>query len=222
MFRPDAADIFGEEIFCTDLDLVVSGPLDPLFDRPAEFRMAVGTAPGRPYNGSALYLRAGARPQVYEKFTVKGAVQAGRRFVGSDQSWIAHCLGRGEQTWGEADGLCYHGIARSPETVRRVTFFPGREKPWHRRHDPWIVKHYRRAPQGKCLVLGYDDTLWADVERALEAGPYDAVIASPEAAEHWPGALLAVAFDNYEAAWLASINGFDDVTWCGVKERKAA
>src|SRR5688572_28605410 len=59
MFRPDAAEIFGEEIACFDLDLVVSGPLDPLFHGAAEFRMAIGTAPNRPYNGSLLYLRAG-------------------------------------------------------------------------------------------------------------------------------------------------------------------
>jgi hypothetical protein len=218
MFRRDAGEVFGEEILCTDLDLVVGGPLDPMVRQCGDFRMAVGTAPGRPYNGSLLYLRAGARPQVYEAFTATGAAEAGRRFVGSDQAWIAHCLGPGEAVWGEDDGLVYHGLPRKPGTERRIMFFPGATKPWSRSHDPWVAQNYRRSPRGRCLILGYDETLWGDVERALDNGPYDAVIASPEAAEHWPGELLAVARDNHEAGRLAHMHGFDDVTWCGVKE----
>lgn len=222
MFRRDAAEIFGAEILCMDIDCVVGDSLDPLVEGSVDFRMAVGTAPERPYNGSLLYLRAGARPEVYEDFTPAGAAEAGRKFVGSDQAWIAHRLGPKEATWGEADGLVYHGLPRSPQTVRRVMFFPGAEKPWMRSRDPWVGEHYRRDRQGRCLVLGYDETLWADVDRALDAGPYDAVIASPEAAEHWPGEVLAIAFDNHEAARLARLHGFDDLTWCGVKERRAA
>jgi hypothetical protein len=221
MFRRDAAEIFGEEILCTDLDLVVGASLDPLVECAGDFRMAIGTAPGRPYNGSLLYLRAGARPEVYDEFTPERAVEAGQRFVGSDQAWIAHRL-PGEATWGESDGLVYHDLPRRPETDLRVMFFPGYEKPWMRLSDPWIERHYRRATNGHCLVLGYDDTLWSDVEAALAVGPYDAVIASPEAAEHWPGDILAVVRDNREAARIAHLNGFDDLTWCGVKEREAA
>lgn len=222
MFRRDAGEIFGEEILCTDLDLVVGGSLDPLLGERVDFRMAVGTAPGRPYNGSLLYLRAGSRPEVYEDFTPERAAEAGQRFVGSDQAWIAACLGPDEATWGEADGLVYHGATRRMEGPRRIMFFPGRDKPWDCLGDPWIAARYRRSPAGRCLVLGYDDTLWDDVSAALEHGPYAAVVASPEAAEHWRGELLAVARDNDEAARIAHLHGFDDVTWCGVKEREAA
>ena len=222
MFRRDAGEIFGDEILCTDLDLVVGASLDPLLGGADEFRMAIGTAPGRPYNGSLLYLRCGTRSEVYERFTPEGAAEAGQSYVGSDQAWIAHCLGPNEATWGEADGLVYHGLPRQPDTVRRIEFYPGQTKPWHERNDPWVRRHYRRSPQGQCLVLGYDETLWSDVDAALQNGPYDAVIASPEAAEHWPGQILAVARDNAEAARLAHIHGFDDVTWCGVTEKEAA
>lgn len=222
MFRRDAGEIFGDEILCTDLDVVVGASLDPLLRERGDFRMAIGTAPGRPYNGSLIYLRTGSRPQVYDKFTPERAAAAGARFVGSDQAWIAACLGPNEATWGEADGLVYHRLAQKPNMTRRVLCFPGAEKPWHRLHDPWIGLHYRRSPQGRCLVLGYDETLWADTAAALERGLYDAVIASPEAAEHWPGEILAVARDNDEAGRLAHMHGFDDVTWCGAKEREAA
>lgn len=217
MFRRDAGEIFGERFACFDLDCVISGSLDPLFDTDADFKMAIGTAPERPYNGSLIYLHAGSRPQVYETFSEAGAIEAGQKFVGSDQAWIAHCLGPDEPTWGEADGLAYHG-----KSTGRIMFFPGRQKPWDCLREPVVRDNYRIKRGGRCLVLGYDDELWDDVERALETGPFDAVIASPEAAEHWPGEILEVARTNRNAAELAYLHGFDDVTWCGVKEREAA
>jgi hypothetical protein len=222
MFRPDAAQWFGERFVCMDLDAVISAPLDPMFDVPDDFRMAYGTAAGRPYNGSLMLMTAGARPQVYTEFSEAGATRAGRRFVGSDQAWIADILGPNEAKWQESDGLVYHGLGRSPSTKRRLTFFPGAKKPWQLTTDPFIGHHYRKWNTGRCLVLGYEETLWADVRAALKHGPYDAVIASPEAAEHWRGEILAVARDNNEAARIAALHGFDDVTWCGVTEREAA
>ncbi len=218
MFKPNAAELFGEYIVSMDLDCVIAEPLDSLFRDCGEFKIAVGTAPERPYNGSLIYLKAGARPQVYEQFTPQGAAEAGRKFVGSDQAWIAHCLGPDEATWGAADGLVYHGVGRNAEILCRIMFYPGSTKPWNRLHEPWVAENYRRLEGGRCLVLGYDDSVWADVDRALDNGPYDAVISSPEAAEYWPGHVAAVAKDNEEAALLARMLGFKDVTWCGIGE----
>ncbi|GEM_PF-1016501 len=74
---------------------------------------------------------------------------------------------------------------------------------------------YEIGAEGRCLILGYGPSLWADVGQALDAGPYAAVIASPEAAEHWPGDVLAIAHDDDHADRIARSCGFDDVTWCG-------
>lgn len=74
---------------------------------------------------------------------------------------------------------------------------------------------YELNPKGRCLILGYGPTLWADVEEALPTGPFAAVIASPEAANHWPGEVLAIAHDDFHADRIARSCGFDDVTWCG-------
>ncbi|MCW5722145.1 MAG: hypothetical protein KIS86_13475 [Devosia sp.] len=74
---------------------------------------------------------------------------------------------------------------------------------------------YEIGAEGRCLILGYGPTLWDDVARALDAGSYAAVIASPEAAEHWPGDVLAIAHDDSHADRIASSCGFDVVTWCG-------
>ncbi len=222
MFRKDAGEIFGERFACLDLDCVIGGPLDPFFDTDADFKMAQGTAPDRPYNGSMMMLRAGTRPQVYDQFTAEGAAKAGKLFVGSDQAWIAHILGPNEETWGKTDGLVWFGKKKFDNTS--LMFFPGWEKPWEVARtpfDPWINQHYRREPQGRALILGYGETLWSDVDWALDHAPYDAVIASPEAAEHWPGEILEIANTNDSAAKIAKMHGLEP-TWCGVREMEAA
>lgn len=145
MFRRDAAEVFGERFVCMDLDVVIGGPLDPLFDRPDDLVIFNGTAPSRPYNGSMMMLRAGCRPQVHEAFTEEGAVEAGQKFAGSDQAWLAHILGGNESTWGEADGVVWYGPGYKRRSVRpRVLFFPGMVKPWTlTAFDKFVGANYR-------------------------------------------------------------------------------
>jgi hypothetical protein len=148
MFSPDAGKKFGERFVCMDLDCVITGPLDPLFDVPDDFKMMIGTDPRRrPYNGSMLLMTAGARPQVYTEFTPDRAVLAGKHFIGSDQAWIAFCLGWGEAVWSEDDGaMWYSGRYSHGPADCRVMFFPGAIKPWtvsrYRPLDRWVREHY--------------------------------------------------------------------------------
>lgn len=224
MFRADAAQLFGERFVCMDLDCVAAGPLDPLFESAADFRIFRGTTAGRPYNGSMMLLAAGARRQVYDRFTPAAAAEAGRRFTGSDQAWISHVLGTGEATWGPEDGVSWWRQGLTPE-ASRLMFFPGRPKPWtlveNGRHD-WIEEHYRGAAPGRCLVLGYAAGIWDELAAVVGQGPFDAVIASPEAARHWPGQVLAIAADDRHAERLARMHGFAETVWCGRSERIAA
>jgi hypothetical protein len=173
-----------------------------------------------------LMMTAGCRPQVYETFTPDGAVEAGQKYIGSDQAWISHALGWGEATWAVQDGVIwwgsqYNGLA--PE--KRIMFFPGNPKPWDvvdLGFDNWVEQNYRREPRGRVLILGYGRSVWSDVERALATGPFSAVIASPEAAEHWPSPVLAVANDDSHALRLARMHGFEDFVFCGRSEKVAA
>lgn len=218
MFRRDAGKIFGDRFVCMDLDCVVSGKLDPLFDGEDEFKIFKGTAPSRPYNGSMMLVRAGARPQLYERFTVEDATEAGRHFVGSDQAWISYVLGPNEKTWGPADGVNFWERGRPIPSDTRLMFLPGQFKPWQFVEDgseSWIADRYRRAPRGRCLILGYASNVWDEAAAALDAGAFDAVIASPEAAEHWPGEILAIANGDAQAERLARMHGFDDFVFCG-------
>lgn len=150
MFAPNAAERFGERFVSMDLDCVIGGALDPLFDVPEDFRMYKGTGKKRPYNGSMLIMTAGARPQVYTDFTPEGATEATKLFVGSDQAWISHKLGWNEATWsGEHGAMWYGDRLTQDETDWRVMFFPGFPKPWHvpksDQAGPWIMRNYRRT-----------------------------------------------------------------------------
>lgn len=144
MFRPDAAEIFGERFVSMDLDCVIGGPLDPLFDRPEDIVLYRGTNGKRPYNGSALMMTAGARPQVYTRFTPLAAAQAGQQFLGSDQAWVSHVLGPGEATWGTEDGVHVWG-SRKNVGKPRVMFFLGNPKPWDRepQQNAWVAWNYK-------------------------------------------------------------------------------
>lgn len=222
MFAPDAGARFGNRFVSMDMDCVISGPLDPLFDRSEDFVMYRGTNAARPYNGSMVMMTAGARPQVYTEFSPEGAVEAGKRYIGSDQAWISHCLGRGEATWGPEHGVIWYGGQRNAAVVeKRIMFFPGTPKPWtlaQEGRDPFVSEHYRRSPAGRALMLGYAPHVWSEAESALRDGPYDAIIASPEAAAYLPDDVFAVAQTDGEADRIAIMHGFDDRTWCGRSE----
>jgi hypothetical protein len=213
MFRRDAADLFGaDRIVCTDLDLVVAQSLDPLLDIEDDFRIARGTGSRRRYNGSLISLKLGSRPKVYEEFTPERAIEAGRKYIGSDQSWIGHCL-PDEKVWTPEDGVCFW-IASYRLDLARVMFFAGEVKPWSVVNN-FVKQHYRSNSEGRCLLLGHAPTLWDDVSREIDAGAFEGVIASPEAARYWPGKVLAVAEDDDHAEHLAYLHGFDRVAWCG-------
>lgn len=151
MFRRDAAKIFGERFVCMDLDCVIGGPLDPLFDRKDDLVLFKGTQPDRPYNGSMMLIRAGCRPKVFEKFNQAAADESGATLRGSDQAWLAHCLGWREKTWSARDGVFFYGslyTAVSKIVMPRVLFFPGKIKPWTIAAiniDPFTSNNYRIA-----------------------------------------------------------------------------
>lgn len=225
MFRRDAEKIFGKRFVCMDLDTVIGGNIDSLFSGPEEFRIFAGTTTGRPYNGSMMLLTAGARPQVYETFTPAKAIEAGRRWIGSDQAWITHCL-RGEKTWGPGDGVGWYNSRMPAGPPPRLMFFPGSPKPWQlvdQGREPWVQAHYRSERQARpALLLGYAASVWTDLEAALPRGPFEVVIASPEAAKFWPTPVLAEARDDDHARRLAAMYGFDQVVMCGAQAKQVA
>lgn len=147
MFRRDAAKIFGKRFVCMDIDCVIGGPLDHLFDRKEDLVLFKGTHRTRPYNGSMMLIKAGCRPKVFEDFNQAAALESGSLFCGSDQAWLMHKLGPNEAVWDESDGVHWFGgnyrvTSRRPKPS--VMFFPGSRKPWQlKKVDPFISSNYR-------------------------------------------------------------------------------
>jgi hypothetical protein len=95
-------------IVSIDLDAVITGPLDPLFDRPEPFVILHGgnAANPCPFNGSMFMLRAGAHPDVWRDFSLKRAEEAPRHEFPDDQGWLAYMLPKAAGwTIGEVSGV---------------------------------------------------------------------------------------------------------------------
>lgn len=165
LFALDAERRFGAKRFVSmDMDVLATGKLDSLFDHDHDFVILKGTATHRPYNGGMVQLTAGARPQVFETFTPEGAALSRQRFVGSDQAWISHVLGKGEKTWGPQEGVYYKRLLPSdtwrPPNNMRMLFFPGSPKPWDiKDHVPWVKAAIEGRPfkTTAASIYAYDD-----------------------------------------------------------------
>lgn len=213
MFRPDAADIFGERFVSMDLDVVIGDNIDAILSRDDDIILCGPSQQGSRwvYNGSILMMTAGCRPRVYEDFTPEGAEEASRRFVGSDQAWLAHSLGRGEAIWTPQDGVVRWGQAQSGAMM----FFPGHVKPWNAIAHDFVGRHYRLDGGRSGMILGRRKSVWDEAKAALGKQKFDSVIALPQVAEMWPGRVDAVAEDIRHAQFLARMLGVDQPVVCG-------
>lgn len=214
MFGPDAKRLFGRRFVSMDLDLVIGANIDHILGRGEDFVICSPSRQGGRYlyNGSMMLMNAGARPQLYDRFSPEEAEYASSRFVGSDQAWIAHVLGPGEATWGPDDGVVKWGQARDGAMM----FFPGHIKPWDAIGNDWVAQHYRMDGGRRGLILGRKANVWDEARAALDEGDYDGVIALSQTAERWPGRVDAIAESPLHAEYLARMLGFDCPRLCGV------
>lgn len=165
IFSAEAAQLIGPRFVCTDLDIVVTADVTPLFERPEDF--VIWKSPTPPpmylYNGSLLMLRAGTRVQLWKDFHPVRSVQETRRrrFFGSDQAWISMKLGPGQPTWSERDGVYSYRLhiehrlegnraikLTKPNELpsnARIVIFHGEHDPWDKDMQaiPWIKRHWQ-------------------------------------------------------------------------------
>jgi hypothetical protein len=153
-FHPEIGDVFGPRFVSLDLDVVITGDLAPLWDRPEDFVIYGDTNPRTFYNGSMFLLTAGARPQVWTRFDPRTSPRqsAAAGHHGSDQGWLSHCLGPHEAKWTRADGVYSFRNDIQPTNVRRVpemcrmVVFHGAHDPWSpyvQVNCPWVKEHYQ-------------------------------------------------------------------------------
>ena len=140
----------GDRIVNIDVDAVITGQLDPLFDRDAEFTIMQGynqTNPC-PFNGSLWMFRAGERHDVWEDFSL----DAFERYnvpihsIPDDQGWLHYKFPKAD-AYTTADGVYAFkkigwkkGRRKLPLDARLVAF-PGRDPAKYLECD-WIRQHW--------------------------------------------------------------------------------
>lgn len=164
IYSPKAAAL-GDRLFQLDLDMVVTGGLDPIVDRPDPFviwKSDSNVIHGWGYNPSVILMTAGARADVWERYAAdpKGCVRRAEKagwwpMVNSDQAVMSHLMQHDDvPVWTDADGVCaYRVIAGKhgqrgkvlPEGVRIVSFHGPRDPsvPDLQQKSPWIQEHWR-------------------------------------------------------------------------------
>lgn len=137
-------------IVCIDLDTVITGTLDPVFDRPEPFVILQGANASNPcpYVGALMMLQAGHHREVWDDFSIEAVQKIPRHEFPDDQGWIAHKL-PGAAGWKAGTGGVYAFMKPGwpnkdgalPADARIVTF-PGHRDPARFQHLPWVQRHW--------------------------------------------------------------------------------
>lgn len=152
MFDPVWQQAYNIEcIVCFDLDLVITGQLDPLFSGDESVKLLRG-GHFNPciYNGSVQMVRAGAYSEVWTEFTVKAAERvatASGTHLGTDQTWLEHKL-PGTAYWTHEDGIYGYTKPGWPDgdelpANARIVAFPGSRDPSKFLHLPWVRDNWK-------------------------------------------------------------------------------
>lgn len=141
----------GDRLACIDLDAIVTGELDSLFNRPESFVILQGanSANPCPYNGSLMMLRAGEHHDVWTDFSLEASNAIPFYAFPDDQGWLAHKL-PGVAGWkaGPESGVYAFAKPGWPKGERlpkdaRLVAFPGRRDPSHFTHLDWVKEHWQ-------------------------------------------------------------------------------
>lgn len=155
-FKPGMSRVIGDRVAWVDLDSIITGTLDPLFDRPEPLVLYKSdSVTGQRWNGSVILFSPEQNADIWQRFDPATAAAKIREYRaaghsgprGTDQAHLHMC--RDEQTphWTASDGILHWGMHRTrvlPEHARILTF-PGSEKPDSprvRQRTPWVAKYW--------------------------------------------------------------------------------
>jgi hypothetical protein len=153
MFDADWQDYYrvSESFVCIDLDVVITGKLDDLFDTDADFKILSGANSSNPcpFNGSVMMLRRGKNKQVWNDFSLEAAKAVPFFEFPDDQGWLHHKLPHAE-TWkcGKESGIYAFqkpgwpkGTTDLPDRAKMVCF-PGKRDPSQFEHLKWVRENW--------------------------------------------------------------------------------
>lgn len=154
------AAIQADRVLMLDLDMVITGSLDPLVDRdePSVFWRNPNFQPNGQrafYQGSVQLFTPGSHSELWTEFDPVVTPQwVNRRFGGAEQAWISERLPWDLPHWTAADGI--YGAGRLGDGVpgvetwlppnARIVSFPGNRipsQPETQAVHPWIKEFYR-------------------------------------------------------------------------------
>lgn len=154
LFNPafQARGVFGgaRRFICMDLDTVITGSLDPLFQRGEPFCILQGANSTNPcpYNGSLWMVNKFYRPDIYRDFTPAEAARVPYHEFPDDQAWFAARLPDAAGWRAGTDGVYafqkpgWPAGDALPADARIVTF-PGWRSPEKFKHLPWVRENWR-------------------------------------------------------------------------------
>lgn len=139
-----------DRMVCIDLDNVIVGPLDHLFNRrdPFTILQGVNTSNPCPFNGSMMMLQAGAHPEVWTDFSLRAAYRLPYHDFPDDQGWLYHKVPKAA-AWTPADGVYAFEKTGWPKgealpANARVVAFPGwRDPSAFSSRLPWVAENWR-------------------------------------------------------------------------------
>jgi hypothetical protein len=155
MFDPawQLANGFDDRIVSFDLDIVLVGPIQDLFERSESFVIlrGVNAVNPNPFNCSVMMLRAGQQAQIWSDFTIEKAKQVAFHEFSDDQGWIWHQLPQAAG-WpgGKQSGIYAFQKPGWPASTdnelppnARIVVFIGWRKPDLFRRLPWMRTNWR-------------------------------------------------------------------------------
>lgn len=140
------------KIINLDLDIVITGKLDRLFERDETFVILKGANSKNPcpFNGSVFMFNAGAHANLWTEFSLEKAKTIKFYQFPDDQGWFWHML-PDAATWqcGMSSGIYafhkpgwpWHLNNALPPDARMVVF-PGAHSPAQYRHLPWVKDNW--------------------------------------------------------------------------------
>jgi hypothetical protein len=137
-----------DRLVSIDLDAIVTGNLDSLFEREEGFSILQGinTTNPNPFNGSLFMLRAGYRPDVWTDFSLEEIGRHRFHAFPDDQGWF-HIKMPDAGAYGPKDGV--YGFKKEgwpagdalPDGAKLVAF-PGWRDPYKFEHLEWVKQHW--------------------------------------------------------------------------------
>jgi len=142
-----------DRIVTLDLDLVVTGKIDPLFDRPEGYLIlqGVNAVNPNPFNCSLTMLRPGLHREIWDRFSLEESEKMKYHEFPDDQGWIWHTFPRA-RGWvaGSSSGIYGYKKPGWPVAMdhrlphgARIVAFIGARKPQQFAYLGWVQANWR-------------------------------------------------------------------------------